>query len=214
MSQTKRIGGAYTISASGGMTIDNELTITGNLTVTGTTNSVETTNTRIKDRIVTYNDGESGAGVTGGKSGIEIDRGSSANALFIFDETDDKFKISTDGGSSFNRMMVTSSNGLTELVEDTSPQLGGDLDVNGKNITSATSNEDIQIIPSGTGRVTIEAPLKLNDQAVVPPAAATGAKLVYADTAAGGGTGIFFVDGSTNDELVSKSKAIVYGLIF
>ena len=59
MSQTKRIGGAYTINATGGMTIDNELTVTGNLTVTGTTNSVETTNTRIKDRIVTYNDGES-----------------------------------------------------------------------------------------------------------------------------------------------------------
>ena len=38
--------------------------------------------------------------------------------------------------------------------------------------------------------------------------------LTDADTAAGGGTGIFFVDGSTNDELVSKSKAIVYGLIF
>jgi len=213
MSQTKRIGGAYTISASGGMTIDNELTVTGNLTVTGTTNSVETTNTRIKDRIVTYNDGESGAGVTGGKAGIEIDRGSVANALLIFDETDDKFKISIDGGSSFNRMMVTSSNGLTEVVEDTSPQLGGDLDVNGRNIVSATSNMDIQIIPNGTGRVTIEAPLKLNDQSVVP-AAATGAKLLYADTVSGGGTGIYFVDGSTNDELVSKSKAIVYGLIF
>ena len=214
MSQTKRIGGAYTISASGGMTIDNAVTITGNLTVTGTTNSVETTNTRIKDRIITYNDGETGAGVTGGKSGIEIDRGSVANALFVFDETDDKFKISTDAGSSFNRMMVTSSNGLTEVVEDTSPQLGGDLDVNGKNITSAASNEDIQIIPSGTGRVTIEAPLKLNDQAVVPPAAATGAKLLYADTAGGGGVGVYFVDGTTNDELVSKSRAIAYSLIF
>jgi len=32
--------------------------------------------------------------------------------------------------------------------------------------------------------------------------------------AAGGGTGVYFVDGSTSDELVSKSKAIVYGLIF
>lgn len=214
MSQTKRIGGAYTISASGGMTIDNELTITGNLTVTGTTNSVETTNTRIKDRIVTYNDGESGAGVTGRYSGIEVDRGSASNALLVFDENDDKFKISTDGGSSFGRLLTTSTSGLTEVVEDTTPQLGGDLDINGKNIISGTSNEDIQLIPSGTGRVTIEAPLKLNDQAVVPPAAATGAKLVYADTVGGGGTGIYFVDGSTNDELVSKSKAIVYGLIF
>lgn len=214
MSQTKRIGGAYTISASGGMTIDNELTVTGNLTVTGTTNSVETTNTRIKDRIVTYNDGESGAGVTGRYSGIEVDRGSANNALLVFDENDDKFKISTDGGSSFGRLLTTSTSGLTEVVEDTTPQLGGDLDINGKNIISGTSNEDIQLIPSGTGRVAIEAPLKLNDQALVPPASATGAKLVYADTAGGGGTGIYFVDGSTNDELVSKSKAIVYGLIF
>ena len=58
MSQTKRIIRPHTINATGGMTADNELTVTGNLTVTGTTNSVETTNTRIKDRIVTYNDGE------------------------------------------------------------------------------------------------------------------------------------------------------------
>jgi len=213
MSQTKRIGGAYTISASGGMTIDNELTVTGNLTITGTTNSVETTNTRIKDRIITYNDGESAAGVTGQYAGIEIDRGSVANTLFVFDESDDKWKISTDGGSSYTRQMVTSTNGLTEVVEDTTPQLGGDLDINGKNIISGTSNEDIQLIPSGSGKVTIEAPLKLNDQAITPTSVA-GATLVYADTAAGGGTGIYFVDGSTNDELVSKSKAIVYGLIF
>ena len=213
MSQTKRIGGAYTISASGGMTIDNQLTVTGNLTVTGTTNSVETTNTRIKDRIVTYNDGESGAGVTGQFSGIEVDRGSTANALLVFDESDDKFKISTDGGSSFNRLLTTSTTGLTEVVDDTTPQLGGDLDVNGKNIISASTNEDIQLIPSGTGSVTIEGTLKLNDQGSTP-SAKTGSTLLYGGTAAGGGTGVFFVDGSTNDELVSKSKAIVYGLIF
>ena len=213
MSHTKRIGGAYTIAASGGMTIDNELTITGNLTVTGTTNSVETTNTRIKDRIVTYNDGESGAGVTGRYSGIEVDRGSTANALLVFDENDDKFKISTDGGSSFNRLLTTSTTGLTEVVDDTTPQLGGDLDINGKNIVSASTNEDIQLIPSGTGSVTIEGTLKLNDQGSTP-SAKTGSTLLYGGTASGGGTGVFFVDGSTNDELVSKSKAIVYGLIF
>lgn len=213
MSQTKRIGGAYTINATGGMTIDNELTVTGNLTVTGTTNSVETTNTRIKDRIVTYNDGESGAGVTGRYAGIEIDRGSANNAQLVFDENDDKFKISTDGGSSYSSLLVVSSSGLTEVVDDTTPQLGGDLDVNGKNIISASTNEDIQLIPSGTGSVTIEGTLKLNDQGSTP-SAKTGSTLLYAGTAAGGGTGVFFVDGSTNDELVSKSKAIVYGLIF
>lgn len=213
MSHTKRIGGAYTISASGGMTIDNELTVTGNLTVTGTTNSVETTNTRITDRIVTYNNGESGAGVTGRYAGIEVDRGSVDNAQLVFDENDDKFKISTDGGSSFNSLLVVSSSGLTEVLDDTTPQLGGDLDVNGKNIISASTNEDIQLIPSGTGSVTIEGTLKLNDQGSTPNAK-TGSTLLYSGTASGGGTGVFFVDGSTSDELVSKSKAIVYGLIF
>ncbi len=40
-----------------------------------------------------------------------------------------------------------------DLIEDTSPQLGGNLDINGFNITSARSNEDIVIAPSGTGGV-------------------------------------------------------------
>ena len=186
--------------------------VTGNLTVTGTTTSVETTNTQVTDNIITYNQGESGSGVTAGTSGIEIDRGSLDNALLVFDESDDSFKVSTDGGGSFS-VLVTGSGGLNNIVEDTTPQLGGDLDINGKNIISATSNMDIQLIPNGTGRVTVTSALKLNDQ-VSAPSSATGATLLYADTAAGGGTGVFFVDGSTSDELVSKSKAIVYGLIF
>jgi len=212
MSQTKRVSGAYTISATS-LTLDNDVTVSGNLTVTGTTNSIETTNTRITDRIVTYNQGESGAGVTGQYSGIEIDRGSLANAQFVFDEADDKFKVSLDAGATFNNLMVTSSSGLTVVVDDTTPQLGGDLDINGFNITSANTNQDINIIPSGTGKVTIASALKLNDQSITP-SSVTGATLLYADTASGGGTGVYFVDGSTSDELVSKSKAIVYGLIF
>jgi len=43
---------------------------------------------------------------------------------------------------------------LTDLVNDTSPQLGGDLDVNGKAITSA-SDGDIVITPDGSGKVTV-----------------------------------------------------------
>ena len=212
MSQTKRVSGVYTIDATS-VTLDNDVTISGNLTVTGTTNSVETTNTRITDNIVTYNQGATGAGVGGtGFSGIEIERGSLDNALLVFDESDDTFKVSTDGGSTYTALGL-GGGGLNNVVEDTTPQLGGDLDVNGKNIVSAASNEDIAIIPSGTGKVTIEAGLKLNDQAITPTSAA-GATVLYADTASGGGTGLFFVDGSTSDELVSKSKAIVYGLIF
>ena len=41
----------------------------------------------------------------------------------------------------------------TDLSFDSSPQLGGDLDVAGFNIVSSRSNEDIKIDPSGTGIV-------------------------------------------------------------
>ena len=45
-----------------------------------------------------------------------------------------------------------SSSALDNLVEDTSPQLGGNLDVNGNTIVS-TSNGDINLVPNGTGEV-------------------------------------------------------------
>ena len=45
---------------------------------------------------------------------------------------------------------------MTSLASDTSPQLGGDLDVNGNDIVSA-SNADISIIPNGSGDVNLGA---------------------------------------------------------
>ena len=43
-----------------------------------------------------------------------------------------------------------------DVVDDTSPQLGGNLDVNGFDIVS-TSNADIDLVPNGTGDVTLQA---------------------------------------------------------
>ena len=49
----------------------------------------------------------------------------------------------------------TGAGGLASLVDDTTPQLGGDLDVNGKRIISANTNQDIVLDPSGTGDVVL-----------------------------------------------------------
>lgn len=46
----------------------------------------------------------------------------------------------------------TGGGGLTDVVDDTTPQLGGNLDVNGNKIVS-TSNGNIDIEPNGTGNV-------------------------------------------------------------
>ena len=43
----------------------------------------------------------------------------------------------------------------TDLVNDTTPQLGGDLDVNGNSIVSV-SNGNISITPDGTGKVILD----------------------------------------------------------
>jgi len=51
---------------------------------------------------------------------------------------------------------------INEVVEDTTPQLGGDLDVNGKDIVSV-SNGDIELKPNGAGIVSISSDLKMID---------------------------------------------------
>ena len=44
---------------------------------------------------------------------------------------------------------------LSNVVEDTSPQLGGNLDMNGADIVT-TSNADLELAPNGTGHVTVK----------------------------------------------------------
>ena len=50
---------------------------------------------------------------------------------------------------------LASSSALSNVVEDTSPQLGGDLDMNGADIVT-TSNADLELAPNGTGHVTVK----------------------------------------------------------
>jgi hypothetical protein len=48
----------------------------------------------------------------------------------------------------------TISSGITDVVNDTTPQLGGNLDVNGNSIVSV-SNGNIAITPNGTGQINL-----------------------------------------------------------
>lgn len=64
-----------------------KVVITGDLIVEGETTTVNTTNLEIEDNIIRLNIGETGAGITEGTSGIEIDRGTLPNAQLLFDES-------------------------------------------------------------------------------------------------------------------------------
>ena len=54
-----------------------------------------------------------------------------------------------------NGISASANVGITDVVGDTSPQLGGSLDVNGQDIVS-TSNGAIELDPNGTGKVTFK----------------------------------------------------------
>jgi hypothetical protein len=59
--------------------------------------------------------------------------------------------------------------GITDVVADTSPQLGGNLDMNGQDIVT-TSNADIELAANGTGKVVVkgntnQGAIKLNCEA-------------------------------------------------
>ena len=66
--------------------------------------------------------------------------------------------VSFDGSGniSLNNNAITNGAGyIADIVSDTSPQLGGDLDVQSSKITTATSNGNVKIEPDGTGVVEV-----------------------------------------------------------
>ena len=208
MSTIKRISGDYTIQTSGNVNID------GNLIVSGTTTTVNSTETEIADRLITLNKGEVGAGVTGSYSGVEVDRGSLNNVAIRWSESANYWELTNDG-SSYSAIQTSSGSSgfLANIVEDTTPQLGGSLDVNGQVITSA-SNGDVVITADGTGQLKLNKVLSVQDQVSAPSATAGYNKLYSSATQGGGGSGLYYVNTTTSDELVSKTKALAYSLIF
>mgnify|MGYP003635302542 FL=1 len=51
--------------------------------------------------------------------------------------------------------IVAASSGINAVVDDTSPELGGDLDVLARDIVSS-SNRNIDILPNGSGKVNLD----------------------------------------------------------
>ena len=98
---------ATTIDINGAVDISGNTTIGGNLTVNGTTTTIDTTNTTVKDSLLELN---SGASSNSNDVGIIIQRGSTGNdALFMWDESEDKFALgtTTDNASSTGNLNMT-----------------------------------------------------------------------------------------------------------
>ena len=115
-----------TITASG------DLTVTGDLTVNGSTTTVNTTELTIEDNLMTLNSGQTGTPPTSLRSGIEVERGDTANAILQFNENTDKWEFSVDGGTTFTDLDAapadasTTVKGIVELADNTETNTGTD----------------------------------------------------------------------------------------
>ena len=85
--------GALQLTVTGTTTVSGALTVSGDLTVNGTTTTVNSTNTTLDDNLLELN---SGATSNANDSGFIIERGSTGdNAIFMWDESADKFTLGT-----------------------------------------------------------------------------------------------------------------------
>ena len=107
--------GAITIGLPNDVTIGGTLTITGDLDVTGAINSVSTSTINVEDNLFLLN-----STVTGTPSlnaGIEVERGTSLNASFLWNETSDKWTAGIAGSEiAIARKYVTTTTGTTHTI--------------------------------------------------------------------------------------------------
>ena len=121
-------------------TINDNLTVTGDLTVNGATTTVDTTNTTIKDTLLELN---SGASSNSNDSGIIIQRGSTGNdALFIWDESEDKFALgtTTDNASSTGNLNMTTGTLVANIEGNVTGNVTGNTSGTAATVTGAAQS--------------------------------------------------------------------------
>ncbi len=97
----------------------------GNLTVNGTTTTVNSTNSLVADPLIELN---TGAGSNANDLGFVFERGSTGNnAAFIWDESEDKFKLGTTTatGASTGNMTVATGSLIANLTGDVTGDVSG-----------------------------------------------------------------------------------------
>jgi len=109
------------------LTYSSDLTVSGNLTVGGTTVAVQTTNTRVDDAIITLAQGTSGS--PSEDAGFLIDRGSSSNQAFLWDESADEFVLadvgSEDGDTAGNVTISSYADLQVATINAATVEIGG-----------------------------------------------------------------------------------------
>jgi len=121
---------------------------------------------------------------------------------------DDSTQITVGTGSTIQFTGGSNINTVTAEPDTVTISVDNDL-TNITSITSDASNGDLRLVTNGTGDVVINDTLTFSGAASTPTA--TAVTKLYNKTAAGGGTGLYFINSNISSgaegELISKKKA-------
>jgi len=191
---TVTVGLADTIT--GNRTFSNNVTITGDLTVNGTTTTVNSNTVNIGDNLIVLNSDETG--IPSQNGGIEIERGTSANATLIWDEGNDNWVAGLSG----SEIPLVTTTGTQTLTNKTISGTNNTL----SNIANASlTNSTISGISLGSNLATLTIGTGLSGTSYNGGSAVTIANSGVTSNVAG--TGIS-VSGATGAVTISIGQAV------
>ena len=143
---------------------------------------------------------------TSGSYTVQFKYVSGSGDTFTFATTNKKTAIVFATANDGTNPDITEVQTGGDVVDDTSPQLGGNLDVNGFDIVS-TSNADIDLVPNGTGDVVLSADtVKVGDSGAAAVLTSNGAGTLTVTT--GGATDLILnTNSGTNSGVIQITDA-------
>ena len=205
MATYKRVDGDYyitTLNSNDNVQIQtNTVKVIGNLDVQGNITYIDTTELEITDPFITLAANNTG---TYSNVGILAQQTSSPDvyAALRYNVTVAAWQISTDNSTFAN--IVTGSG--------TTPPGGANTEIQFNNGGTFGGNTAYKF-DTANARVTLQGHQVFGNIATAPAAVANSVA-VFHNAEGSGGTGLYVKSPSVEDELVSKSKAIVFAIIF
>lgn len=176
-----------TANVSGNTEVGGNLTVTGDLTVNGATTTVSTNNLLVEDALIGLQSELTAANAN--DIGFIFERGSTGdNAAFIWDESDDKFKLGTTTAVPSDTGFIAVTKGT--LIAD----LNGNADTASKWLTART----VTFTDDVTGSFSIDGSGNVS------------ASLTLADTFDNYGGWVLKVDGTTIDSEVASGETVEF----
>jgi hypothetical protein len=203
MSTYKNTSGDLTLTGNGGvatLTINYANTVfNGSLTYTGNLTTVD-------DFIVVGANNTGVVGNLGLLAGLNVTTNSYAGLRFNADVNAWQISANVYGNGSPNTAYANIVTG-----SGTTPPGGSNTQIqfNDSGSFGATANLTFD---KNTNRLTLTGHQALAN--VATPANVSNSVVIYSNAVSAGGTGLYFTSAAANDELVSKSKAIVFSIIF